>query len=206
MKFIYGFMLIFLMSCGDFELPRGDRGNNGSDCSIIDTEEGALVRCSDGTEAPLYDGEDGSQGPKGDQGEEGPSGADFVPSAPDFDAFWALPNGGYLELLLTDDNRVVLYGTQRIYSVNFDGGLALHPTISAGPHYIRNGMINGEYNANYSSTTNDLERDGSTSNISGVRKTVYNLRVQEDGRLRINLITYSTSGLIIEVNRTILSE
>ena len=120
--------------------------------------------------------------------------------------YYYLPNGGYIELLEMDDGRILIYGTQRIYTTNFDDGLALHPIISAGPHYVRGGRINYEYNANYNSTTNDVERDETTSNISGSRKTICQLYLTDEDRLVINIKVFSSSGLLVDVNRTITSE
>jgi len=203
MKYL-SLLLLFITSCGTFEGPKGHKGDTGNSCTVEEYEDGGVIVCADGTEYIIKDGEQGLEGSQGEQGPPGEDGQDYHPD-PGFEGYWDLPNGGYLELFVTKDNRAYIYGTQRIYSVNFDDGLALHPNISAGPHFIRDSIVNGEYYTTYSSTTHDLERDGTTSNITGSRKTVYTLKIQSDGKLRINLITYSSDGLTIDANRIIIS-
>jgi len=196
MRFL--FLLIFLVSCGTFE---GSNGLDGNNCITETKENHAIIQCDGQDPIVIENGKDGINGENGTNGKDGFDAT--IPEVPEFKGYWVLPNGGYLELLTTSDNRVYIYGTQRIYSVNYDGGLALHPNISAGPHYIRSGKVVGEYNANYSSSTNDVERDGSTSNITGIRRTVYIIEVLSDGRLQLTLTVYSTTGLGVDANRVI---
>lgn len=124
---------------------------------------------------------------------------------PTLEGYYSLPNGGFIELVRLENGSYGLFGSQRVLSVNFDGGLALHPNLPAGPHILKNGAISGVYNANYNSTTHDVEIDGTGSNISGNRLTQYVLDLISGGRLKITLITHDSSGLTIDASRVIIS-
>jgi len=204
----YLILFILLISCGTSD-KKGHTGDRGQSCTVEEHEEGVIIRCEDGTEEIIKDG-DTIEGPKGSPGlpgERGKKGEDYYsPRQTNFAGYYIFPNGGYIELLQTEDERVIIYSTQRIYSVNYDMNLALHPNLPGGPHFIRNKVVSGEYNTNYNSDTNDLERDGTTSNITDNRKTKYTISIQEDKKLRINLIVYDDDGLVIEANRTIISK
>ncbi|RLG45049.1 MAG: hypothetical protein DRN81_02980 [Thermoproteota archaeon] len=227
---------VLCLSCG--QLPQGEDGDEGkvgkegksgkagSTCGVIDTPQGAVIQCDDGTSQVITDGNAGTngidgtdgnagavgakgnvgeQGSQGVQGIAGTDGKDFTPVLPvDFEGYWVLPNGGYIELIENADQRVLIYGSQRILSTNYDGGLAIHPPITAGPHFVRSTVISGIYNYTYSSSTHDLERDGETGNITGTRLTKYTLSIV-DGKLVIELIIYSSNGHGVEATRTIVS-
>lgn len=215
------FFIMFLIGCGG---PRGQHGRSGANCydDIGDLNGDGETNTYDclGSQGSTGDtGPTGSQGPKGDkgdQGEQGVSGADGSDGVngqdgKDYEApvsmegFFTLPNGGYIELIENADKEIVIYGTQRLYTTNFDGGLALHPNLPVGPHNLKLGIISGEYNTNYNSTTNDVEVDGGTGNIAGVQKTYYKLWLTATGKLKIQILVYSDSGLNVDVNRTITS-
>jgi hypothetical protein len=120
-----------------------------------------------------------------------------------FQGYYELTNGGYIELVELSDKRVIIYGAAKLYSKNFDGLLALHPAIPSGPHYIRNNkFIIGEYSVNYDKTVNDVEKDGTVGDITGVRKTLYSIQFIDDV-LTIKLTIFSTTGLTIEAERVI---
>lgn len=187
---------------------KGGTGDAGTGCKVTAVEDGAIVQCGDDPIVFVPNGKDGVDGTNGTNGEDG---EDFTPELEtEWTGFYTLPNGGYLELLQLDDGRVQIYGTQRVYSVNFDAELALHPNLQSGPHQLKaSGSIFGEYTASYSSANNDLEVDGSTTNISGSRKTVYHLYfadVSGEDKLHIHYIVYDSNGLLVEADRTVVAE
>lgn len=172
--------------------PKGDKGDPGESCTVSKSDDGAIIACPDGSQEFIPNGKNGQNG------------QDYIPEEEQtWTGFYVLDNGGYVELLQLDDGRVQLYGTQRLYSVNFDDDLALHPNLPAGPHILKTSdNIFGEYNTNYDASTNDLERDDTTTNITGTRKTVYNISFV-DGLLNIHIMIYSSNGLSIEADRVI---
>jgi hypothetical protein len=103
-----------------------------------------------------------------------------------------------------EDQRIMVYGTQRVYTKNFDQGLAFHPNITTAPYMPKEGKLIIEQNINYNTSTNDVEKDGTTSNISGKRKSIFTFSTQE-GQLILNIKIFSSNGLLVEVNRTIRS-
>lgn len=207
-------LLLALSACGtdttsERRVP-GPAGQDGESCTTEQFEDHVTISCPDGSTSTISNGKDGVDGTNGSDGKDGINGTngkdgDDYEAPETLEGYWTLPNGGYLELIENADKRIIVYGTQRMYTVNHDGGLALHPNISGGPHLVKNGVITGEYTTNYSSSTHDVERDGTTSNITGSRKTVYRLW-REDGKLKIRFRIYSSNGLAIEVDRTITSE
>lgn len=157
----------------------------------------------------------GPQGPKGDtvvgpQGEKGETGAPAPtptpsPTPTNFEGYYSLPHGGYFEIVQRSDGSYIFYGEQRIYSVNFDSGLARHPSLPVGPHFILNNELIGTYSTNYSAANNDVEIDGDNTDITGNRQTYFKLFLLS-GKLHIKIITYSNSGLLIEANREVIEE
>lgn len=71
------FLLMLLVGCIDKTIIQ-QHGN----CTVIDTTEGALIECPDGSSQIVYDGQKGDQGitgPTGPQGETGEPGlASFI--------------------------------------------------------------------------------------------------------------------------------
>lgn len=78
---------MFLISCGSAatspdlgNVPGntggGTDGKNGTSCSVIDTPDGLVVKCTDGTTATVKDGGAGVKGEKGDTGATGLPGKD----------------------------------------------------------------------------------------------------------------------------------
>ena len=216
-------ILCFLLaSCGDFGPQYQERvthipGKAGANCydhlgdinndGSIDTKDCVGPAGVDGKDGVAgkdgLDGKDGVAGKVGLDGKDGTDGKDFTPAI-SLEGYYVFPNGGVLELIEDADGRIIIYGTQRLYTVNFDSGLALHPNLPSGPHILKGGILRGEYSPTYSSTTNDVEVDGQQStNISGKRKTVYKIWLTKSGKLKVQLMVYSSSGLQLEVNRTI---
>jgi len=210
----YLLTLFLIIGCGSAE-----DGTNGVNCydylgdtngdgeiNSIDCSGAVGSRGENGEVGPV--GPKGGEGAKGDDGEAGKNGTDgkdYVAPVP-MEGYYLLPDGGYIEILQNEDGRYIIYGTQRIYTINNDLLAALHPALPAGPHTPHNGIIAGEYNSNYNSTTNDVEVDGGSSNISGVRKTVYRIWLSDSGKLQIKLNIFSSNGLSVVVNRTVESE
>lgn len=201
MKLFIILTLFLFISCGTDEGPQGSSGESGKSCTVEDHPEGAVIRCEDGSEQIVYDGE---SGPAGEDGINGVDGSDYI--EPIFlEGFYQLPYGGYIELITLDDGRTMIYGTQRVYTKNFDEALALHPNITTAPYITRNGKLIIEQTVNYDATTNDVEEDGSTSNITGPRKSIFTFSLNDSSQLEINIKIFSTSGLEIEVDRTVRS-
>ena len=121
------------------------------------------------------------------------------------EGYYVLPNGGFIELVQLSNGTYVIYGTQRVLSVNKDSGLALHPNLPTTPAFLVGGALNGVYNANYSNVTNDVENDVTEVDITGSRLTNYTLYRTSNGTLKIILNVYSSNGLSIEASRTIES-
>lgn len=125
------------------------------------------------------------------------------------EGFYFLPEDGYIELVELYDGRVMIYGTQRVYSRNTGGttDLAFHPTMSGGPHILRNNAIIGSYNVTYVEATHNIRKDGSNSHIDELQLTSYKLYLNGEGRLVIELVIYEdTHPFEIDVQRTIISE
>lgn len=127
-----------------------------------------------------------------------------VDESSDFSGYYTLPNGGYLEILKLSNGAYVVYGTQRVLSVNKDLGLALHPNLPTTPIYPSGDVLNGSYSTTYSNTTNDVENDVTEVDITGSRLTTYTLS-KKDGKLVIKLVVYNSNGLAVEANRTVES-
>jgi hypothetical protein len=186
-------LALILWGCGS----NGNNGNNGGSCNIVEEKDQTIIVCPDGSKTVVDDGESGTSGKDGTSGTDGKDGNNYIAPVNIF-GFWSMPNGGYVEIIQTSDERALLYGTVRIYSVNFDGSLALYPAFAAGPYYIRDSKVLSEFNGVYG-VTNGLAVDGGAVSISGTRKTVFTIE-------RSNVIVYSLSGLVIESNRTIVSQ
>ena len=132
---------------------------------------------------------------------------DPIDYAEEMAGYYQLPSGGYIELTALNDGRVRIE-LQQILTVNKDKGLAYHPSISAGPHVLRaDGSLYYVGNLSYSSTTHDVEKDGSTSNISGSKRTEVKVQLNDEGYLEINIIVKDGTSVVsnILVNRTIES-
>jgi hypothetical protein len=194
MKLFFLIMLFLFSSCGMEGGKDGRAGVAGGACTVEDHEEGAIVKCDDGSEEILYDGEAGTDGIDGEDYTEPVS----------LEGFYELPFGGYIELVQLEDQRIMVYGTQRVYTKNFDQGLAFHPNITTAPYMPKEGKLIIEQNINYNTSTNDVEKDGTTSNISGKRKSIFTFSTQES-QLILNIKIFSSNGLLVEVNRTIRS-
>lgn len=205
---IFILTFLFLLGCGTKNVdkrtgPKGDVGIDGKDgisCTLQQQENGTTVTCGD-SQVFIPNGKDGIDGKDGQNGVDGKN---FIPEPKQvWTGFYELEYGGYIELVELSDGRIQIFGTQRIYSKNFDQDLALHPNIPTGPHILKSsGNIFGEYTINYSSSTHDLEKDGTTSNITGNRKTIYNFYFK-NSKLQIHFIVYDSDGHSIETNRVI---
>ena len=124
-----------------------------------------------------------------------------------FEGYFECDNGGYLDML-SDDNSVYLE-RQLLISKNTDGSYGNFPSLSSSKLVLSGNTFRYMENANFSSTTNDIEEDGSNSNITGQHalnvtgeltgsKLVLKLKVY-DGKINGNLND-------IIVNRTIKCE
>lgn len=125
-----------------------------------------------------------------------------VDEASDFSGFYNLPNGGFIEILKLSSGAYVLYGTQRVLSVNKDLGLALHPNLPTNPMFPSGNVLSGSYSTTYSGTTNDVENDVTEVDVTGSRLTSYTISKQS-GKLVIKLVVYNSAGLAVESNRTV---
>lgn len=126
-------------------------------------------------------------------------------SPPSLAGYKLLPDGGYLELFETYDGRIYVFSTQLVFTRNLDGGLAKHPSFLAGPHVVKDGVVTIQQNINYNATVNDVEKDGTCSNISGTRFTILTMRMV-DNKFTLNIKIYSADGLSIDVDRTLTEE
>jgi len=201
-------ILALVISCG----TEGQRGRSGESCTVIESSEGSLVKCgasevlvkngTNGTNGT--NGVDGKSGTNGTDGKSGTNGKDYV-APTTLEGFYSLPNGGYLELVENFDKDIIVFGTQRIYSPNSDKSLALYPTISTTPFAVRNGKIVGEQSLAYTALANGLKIDATNADISGTRKTTYTFSRTDTGKLLIEILVYSSTGLSIEATRKITS-
>lgn len=124
------------------------------------------------------------------------------------EGYYRMPYGGEFELTKLNDGRYRIE-MQYIYSRNYDGGFAYHPSVHVGPHAPRaNGTIVYVQNHNYSNTTHDIERDGSTSNVTGTRRTEYIFRINKDGLFEYEVkIRRDTSPIgNVDVHRILVEE
>lgn len=146
----------------------------------------------------------GSMGPAGPQGPKG----DPAPTPISLEGYYYLTNDSFLELVNSYDNDVYIVGAQRLVTVNFDAGLALHPKLPTGPYEINSNCFTGIYKPNYSSTTNDVEVDGLPStNIDGKYDTIFTICLDVNNKLSINIKVFDNSQPFeILVNRTLLEE
>lgn len=55
-----------LAACGPLEGEKGQDGLNGGSCSVLDSSEGAVIQCEDGTRQVIKDGRQGLQGAAGE--------------------------------------------------------------------------------------------------------------------------------------------
>jgi len=60
----------------------GSNGSNGTSCTITNTATGAVIRCGDGTEVAILDGQDGTDGTDGANGTDGTDGQDGADGLP----------------------------------------------------------------------------------------------------------------------------
>ena len=126
----------------------------------------------------------------------------------DLSGYYEMPFGGFFELIKLNDGRYWIY-QQQIFSQNYDGGIAYHPSMSVGPHVLQaNGTIRYAQNHNYSDATHDIEKDGSSSNVTGVRRTEYVLRFNAESRFEYEVTIREDTALIgdIHVHRIITEE
>lgn len=199
-------ILALCISCGQF------KGKDGKDGAAGATgEQGEAGSQGEKGDAGVSgkDGSDGAVGATGAKGSDGSNGKDLTPAKELSERFhntWDLPNGGNIELIGMPDGRVYPYGGQYIRTINFDKGGALHPNLTATPQMISNNRIKHEYNMNYSSTTNDVEVDDSTSNITGSRRTITIFSLTDDDKLKIRIQIFDSANLNVVVDRTLTSE
>jgi len=143
----------------------------------------------------------------GDTDDEDDNG-DVVVNENSIAGYYNLPNGGYIEVVELNNGRYWIY-QQLVLSQNNDGGLALHPNFSQGPHLPQgDGSLRYAQNLNYSPTNNDVERDGATSNLDGVYRTEIELRINDAGNFEYNVIVKNGTSVVsaIYVDRVIEEE
>lgn len=126
----------------------------------------------------------------------------------DFEGFWYCENGSTLELMSDYQDRITFETiSQSLISLNFDGGTGIHALLSDRDVVINNNkLVMAPRNVTYSSTSNDIERDGTTSNITGSRRTDIAVKLKTVNSLVINIKIYNASingGITrVDANRT----
>lgn len=166
---------------------------------------------SDGATGPMgpagTNGTDGSNGKDGKDGKNGEDGEDLTPEEEaSLAGYHLLPDGGYIELLEDNDGRIIINGTQRIYTRNANDSLGMFVTMATGPYTPHDSKIRAEANMTYVAATHNIQVDGSATQIVGARKTVTTFSLNSAGKLVIKVLVYSSTGLSIEVTRTITGE
>jgi len=99
-----------------------------------------------------------------------------------FEGVYYFDNGGYLEIIQGEDNELTLVREgQSIQSINpKNGTLGSHPAIYYSGLEVINGVARFFMNVSYSSSTYDLEEDVSGRDITGVRRTDFELEMVGD--------------------------
>lgn len=151
-------------------------------------------------------GKDGINGTNGIDGKNGVDGKDFTPEQEvSLAGYHLLPNGGYLELLEDSDGRLIINGTQRIYTKNSDNSLSLLPTLGTGPYAPHDGILRIESNLTYAAATHNMQPDANNTAMVGSRKTVVTLTMK-DKKFVVDVLVYSSTGLVIESTRKATEE
>lgn len=105
---------------------QGPPGVDGSNCTVMQAVNGAVISCTDGTNAIILNGIDGSDGADGEDGEDGEDGADGADAPPTAYSFTEVidPCGdspGFDEVLFrTFDNHLIAHyasGNQQFLSL-----------------------------------------------------------------------------------------
>ena len=188
---------LFVCSCGidGTDGSPGDPGNDG-------------LAGKDGKDGEKGEkGNTGASGKDGINGKDGANGKDYVaPEKKVISGYWYLPNGGYIEFLEDSEGRIIINGTQRIYSANTDSTLGLYLPIAVGPHRVSNGSFRIEATYTYVALTHNIHSGSTTTPIVGSRKTVTTFSLNSSKKLVINMKVYTASGLAIDSDKTITSE
>lgn len=190
-------MLTFLIGCG----------NINDVARMIDCTDGCSYETSaDGAPGerglPGVDGIDGTNGVDGIDGQDGLDGKDGEDLTPyvasSFVGNYKLINSGSINIIDAGFGRIAIKSSN-IRTRNFDNGIAKHPTLPIGPHFVSDNKIIGLYSPSYSSSTNDVEHDNDQStNITGNRDTLFDISFNNEEKLVIRIQVYVGNNLVVD--------
>jgi len=110
----------------------------------------------------------------------------------DFENTYYFENGGFIELVTSNDNEVTILRTN--YSIvveNANSTLANMPVLTAENLEPNNNLIIISRDINYGSSSQyDLERDDNGSNITSTHRTDYKFELLQDKNLRLTITIY----------------
>lgn len=145
-------------------------------------------------------GRPGTDGDNGTNGTNGVDGKDYTPPVViSLEGYHYLKNDGYIELLKDDQGRIIINGTQKLFSPNADGSLSLLPALGTGPYTVHYSKIRIDTTLTYTAAANN-------TGMTGARRTVVTFSLTSRNKLVINVTGYSTTGLVAEYIRTIEEE
>jgi hypothetical protein len=130
-----------------------------------------------------------------------------VSNAEKIAGYYELPNGGFIELTALNDGRVRIE-LQQLLTTNNNDSLAWHPAFSSGPHALRaDGSLVYAQNHNYSSSTHNVKKDGSNTDVTGSKRSEVVMYVNEKGNLVLTLRVKDGTSIVntILVSRTLES-
>ena len=123
----------------------------------------------------------------------------------DYSGFYYLENNSFIEIVKLSDGAYQAVNDNRLLTVNTNSSSALHPKLPTTPTYLKGGVLLFAYTASYNAANNNVQQDGTTTQLSGSRYTEV-IVSKVNGSLVVDVAVYSATGNAVEVQRTLKAE